>query len=72
MSRMFEGASAFNGTVWKWHIYNVTDFSYMFKDATSFTGYYLDWAWDGKVSSNADTTDMFKNSAVPSLSWYSN
>ena len=43
MSRMFEGATSFNGDVSRWRIPKATDMSYMFDSAYAFTGDVSGW-----------------------------
>jgi surface protein len=45
MSFMFNMASSFNGDISDWDVGNVTDMSYMFYDAVSFSNHDLS-GWD--------------------------
>ena len=61
MGEMFSGASAFNQNIGAWNISNVTDFSWMFSNATAFNNGGSDDIdnWTFSTTSNINMSGMF-------------
>ena len=59
MSRMFEGATVYNGDISIWDVRNVTDMSHMFKGASTFNQDLS--AWGPYVGNVTNMNSMFKS-----------
>ena len=67
MEGMFSNSTSFNGDMQDWDTSNVTNMSYMFDNATAFSGGGNISLWD--ISSVETMEDMLSNSACPASTY---